>query len=299
MRSIASDLLAADGFAASAVGVAWHGSYGTAPVDCDVSIANDPWHWLEQQATSYKFFWPIFPESWKYGPSFVGHAIKIGYKLCCSGPAALALASDKLACLRRLALHGLDVVPCWSVGQPPAEDIPGKWVRKPRHGTSGAGCRLFNSLAAAYNAAGCTDDLLQPYVIGDSCSLTMACSDRQAIVLAGNRQNIVFTATGSVLNFIMVNALSLSKVSHLGQNVFRAIPGLRGFIGIDFISTHDNRLVVIEVNPRVTSTYPGLRQALGVNPLRWLAPLFFAADMPALPKVSVEPTMVAVKAAAV
>ena len=41
----------------------------------------------------------------------------------------------------------------------------------------------------------------------------------------------------------------------------RALPGLRGYIGVDVILT-ESEAVVIEVNPRLTTSYLGVRAAL-------------------------------------
>jgi len=43
-----------------------------------------------------------------------------------------------------------------------------------------------------------------------------------------------------------------------------ALPGLRGHVGVDLVVAPD-RCVVIEVNPRLTTSYVGLRRALRAN----------------------------------
>jgi predicted ATP-grasp superfamily ATP-dependent carboligase len=44
-----------------------------------------------------------------------------------------------------------------------------------------------------------------------------------------------------------------------------ALPGLRGFVGIDLIWNEERGPVLIEVNPRVTTAYVGLSRRLGRN----------------------------------
>ena len=48
------------------------------------------------------------------------------------------------------------------------------------------------------------------------------------------------------------------------EEVVRAIPGLKGYVGIDMVLT-DCDAVVIEVNPRVTTSYVGIRKVLRQN----------------------------------
>jgi predicted ATP-grasp superfamily ATP-dependent carboligase len=47
--------------------------------------------------------------------------------------------------------------------------------------------------------------------------------------------------------------------------VARAIPGLRGYVGVDLVWHAVLGPVVIEVNPRLTSAYVGLSAALQRN----------------------------------
>jgi predicted ATP-grasp superfamily ATP-dependent carboligase len=54
-------------------------------------------------------------------------------------------------------------------------------------------------------------------------------------------------------------------LSALAAQVARAIPGLRGFAGIDLVWHPRRGPVAIEVNPRVTCAYVGLSAALGRN----------------------------------
>jgi len=61
----------------------------------------------------------------------------------------------------------------------------------------------------------------------------------------------------------------------LAMQVHQALPGLRGFVGIDLVWHALRGPVVIEVNPRLTCAYVGLSQALG----RALAPEMVAAHV--------------------
>ena len=51
----------------------------------------------------------------------------------------------------------------------------------------------------------------------------------------------------------------------LARRIAAAIPGLRGFVGVDFVLGIDGRATVLEVNPRLTSAYVGLSARLGRN----------------------------------
>jgi len=63
--------------------------------------------------------------------------------------------------------------------------------------------------------------------------------------------------------------------------VCEAIPGLRGYIGVDLVLTK-SEAVVIEVNPRLTTAYLGVRSALDKN----VAAMALAACAGTLPEPS-------------
>ena len=290
INAIVSDLLATDSVYSGEIGLAWNHDRDTAPGGCSLFMATEPQNLLQQCGSLYSYFWPIFPEDWEHGITLLRAAEDMGYRLCCSSAEAMLLAADKAECLRQLAGTGIKLVPCWS-GDSDHSDIPEQyaasmWVRKPRRGTGGKGCRLFDSFSRARQAGGNKDDLLQPYIKGINGSISMVCANNKATVLAGNMQNITLSEEACTLHEIAVNnfdAASADKLQQLASSIAAAIPGLLGFIGADFICQDDGSLVLLEVNPRVTSSYPGLRQALGVNPTRWLAPLFADIDMPPAP----------------
>ena len=50
----------------------------------------------------------------------------------------------------------------------------------------------------------------------------------------------------------------------LARQIARAVPSLWGYVGVDFVSTASGP-VVLEINPRLTTSFCGLRSALGIN----------------------------------
>jgi biotin carboxylase len=83
---------------------------------------------------------------------------------------------------------------------------------------------------------------------------------------------------------LSVNAVAdpLGHYALLGRAVAGAIPGLRGYVGIDFIQTGEGP-VVLEINPRLTTSFCGLRAALGVNVAGMVIDLFRSSSLPLMP----------------
>jgi predicted ATP-grasp superfamily ATP-dependent carboligase len=63
-----------------------------------------------------------------------------------------------------------------------------------------------------------------------------------------------------------VNAVadSAGRYAALADDIARALPGLWGYCGVDFVETSAGP-IVIEVNPRLTTSYTGLHRAIGIN----------------------------------
>lgn len=199
-----------------------------------------------------------------------------GRRLLGCRPAGVRIAASKTATAARLAEFGLDAIPTYTSPYLIEEECP--VVMKP---DDGAGCqdtRLFASLADAetwtlmHAARGC---IYQPYVPGDPLSLSLLCADGQAQLLAVNRQRVV--ARDGLLGFhgVTVNALADAdgRYAYLAGRVAAAIPELWGHVGVDLIESAGGQAVVVEVNPRPTVSYAGLRAALECNPAERLLDL--------------------------
>jgi predicted ATP-grasp superfamily ATP-dependent carboligase len=130
--------------------------------------------------------------------------------------------------------------------------------------------------------------VLQPYIEGDAASLSLLVRDGRAVILAVNRQHVAHF--GGTLQFTgcSVNGLAAWRplLADLADGIADALPDLWGYVGVDLILT-ESGAVVLEVNPRLTTSYVGLRASIGVNPAAWvLALLDDAAPLPAPPAVA-------------
>jgi len=68
------------------------------------------------------------------------------------------------------------------------------------------------------------------------------------------------------------------RLASLARSVAAALPGLSGLYGVDVVMAASGP-VVVEVNPRLTTAYAGLREALDLNPAVLVPP--FAEKSPA------------------
>ena len=119
--------------------------------------------------------------------------------------------------------------------------------------------------------------MLEPWVAGESLSLSLLCGPQDVQVLSLNRQHISVDEDG----FLGFDGVSIGpapdgergqQLEALARSIADALPGLAGFVGVD-VTWHPARgPVVIEVNPRVTCAYAGLsamgRRNVGQEVLR-------------------------------
>lgn len=209
--------------------------------------------------------WPIAPDS---ELTRLARIIRVGGKRAIlSDEITLALCASKSATAQALEEAGMNVVPIFRR----ADDIRGRsgqWITKPDNGSGGDGMRLWPNSHAVLQACISESEagwIFQPWCPGESLSLSMLCKDGDAQLLAVNRQHISWRDGLPNLDAISVNAVDRRDFQFPAQQIARAIPGLHGYIGVDLIRTENGELLVLEINPRLTTSYCGLRRALDVN----------------------------------
>lgn len=213
--------------------------------------------------------WPLALESGGMLEHLSGNVLRAGRVLLGSPPDAVRTASSKLQLAHTLAEAGVAVVATYSQ-QAVLPQLGGPWVVKP---DDGAGClhtRLFSDRAGAQGwirTRPVDGYVLQPFVAGKPGSLSLLCCNGVARVLACNQERVAmrdnrFHVLGSVVNGLADDDGALAR---LAQQVAAAIPGLWGYVGVDFLLTARGA-VVLDVNPRLTVAYAGLHTSIGCNP---------------------------------
>jgi len=149
------------------------------------------------------------------------------------------------------------------------------WVAKPEDGAGCEGIRRFDSLPELKDWI--SEDgrylnyLAQPYQHGIAASFSMLCRNGKAWLLSCNQQHIECNDGQFKLAGVSVNAMLpyWQRFETIARKIARMLPDALGYIGVDVIvEPETNKIYVLEINPRLTTSYVGLHQALNMNPAR-------------------------------
>jgi predicted ATP-grasp superfamily ATP-dependent carboligase len=246
---------------------------------------------LDSLIASADAIWLVAPETEGCLERLAAKAERMGKTLLGPGAVAIRRASDKARLPRRLARHGVPH-PRTRVLRPGTDwgraacEVGYPVVVKP---TRGAGChgvclaRDARELRRAVDMAGRANGrgplLLQRYVPGVAASVSLLADGVRAVALTVNAQWVrasrpfAYRGGATPLDHPLAG-----RAVEAALRTCQALPGLRGYVGVDVVLT-DSEAVVIEVNPRLTTAYLGVRRALEGN----VAALALAACAGALP----------------
>lgn len=205
----------------------------------------------------YDFIWPIAPETDGLLYNITRIVEGSTATLLNSSSAAVALTGNKLMTYRLLTLHDINTV---TTTTDPAELVSAKKVAKLIDGVGCDGTYLFYGVEKPSKSY-----IYQDFISGISCSLSCLFKDGEAWLLTCNRQQINVIENRFVFQGCTVNSIEADKFYHdLVKQIALAVPGLWGYVGIDIIVNED-KVTVLEINPRLTTSFAGIYQATGIN----------------------------------
>jgi predicted ATP-grasp superfamily ATP-dependent carboligase len=196
----------------------------------------------------------------------------------------VAIAGDKLKLNHHLAAHGVPVPRCQAL-RPGVEvngsrDLP--FVIKPRWGAGADGLQLIMDPQTVPDLGG-QQQVLESFQPGLPVSVSALLLKEGFQLLPAGLQTMDLES-GSYHGGAIPLADPLERrATSLASLALDAMPVSRGFVGIDMVLGDDltgNDDVVIEINPRVTTSYVGLRAATGVNLAKTILDNRFAAELP-------------------
>ena len=250
-----------------------------------------PWNAFRRSLRGADATLVVAPETGGILTRLLRVAIEKRVTLLGPGPRAARLAGDKLATLRLLRRAGVPAPRCARLPMPSVAGLRGRrrpFVLKPRDGCGAEGVSIVRAAgdidAALQRARAATrrDLLVEDHLPGTPASVSVlveagpaaGASGRSAArrirVLALGRQRMsgrsALRYLGGELPWRPARArMAIGTAVRAVAALERAAGDLRGFVGVDLI-VGPRGAHVLEINPRLTSSYLGLRHVLEPAP---------------------------------
>lgn len=211
---------------------------------------------------------------WPVAPEFDGilqalcQAVELSGRILLTSPAsAVAMTGNKLRTYERLMQHDIATIATYSFDT--AEYRSGEWIVK---SIDGAGCAESYLIEDRQDFAAISSQsqdktrfIFQPHIQGEKTSLSCLFKQGQGWLLCVNLQrfeiiNKQYQLTECVVNY----QADFSPYQNLVAAIAQAFPELWGYAGIDLIETAE-QIHVLEINPRLTTSFTGIHDGLGIN----------------------------------
>jgi len=227
----------------------------------------------------------IAPETGGHLLGYCRRVVELGGRLLGPPPELVAIAADKQTTSQHLAAAGVRVPQgvAWAVGPPWPDDFPYPAIWKPRDGAGSQGlhyvpgadpCSASQEIrtpakdeSSFWQAPG--EGWLERYCPGLPASVSVLCGPNGVTTLAPCRQLLTddgrFRYIGG--SIVMEPALA-ERATKLAAEAVASLPEPRGYLGVDLVlgpGAGGDADFVIEINPRLTTSYVGLRAACESN----------------------------------
>ena len=235
-----------------------------------VAIEEDIYHILESCMNDADAVLIIAPESDDILFNLTAMAERADCYVLGSTSGSVKSASSKLQTANLLSKNNISCIETTLLKDNIIPETESGWVIKPDDGVGAEDCYLCTDrkdLEQLKKTVGIENFVIQKYLAGSPASLSMVCYQGKAQLLACNKQIFSFERGKGVLKGLVINGLleQWTQFNTIAQNIAKADIGLLGYVGVDLILTESGPIVV-EINPRLTTSYVGLRASLSLNP---------------------------------
>jgi tyramine---L-glutamate ligase len=146
---------------------------------------------------------------------------------------------------------------------------------KPADGVSCSGLSLLKEDGLLENAieklkATSTNEhfMIQEFIEGEAASVSLLCAKGKAVAISLNHQTVKVGGPAEVSSYeggaVPFDHPLKQKAFAVAEKTVGSFVGLRGYVGVDLVLTK-NKLFVVDVNPRLTTSYVGLSRIANFN----------------------------------
>ncbi|MCI0461515.1 MAG: ATP-grasp domain-containing protein [Gemmataceae bacterium] len=208
--------------------------------------------------------------------------------------AAVQRTADKWALARHWQDRGVPTPPCQLVR--PGETLRSGYfpvVWKPRYGAGSQATFLIRDAEEARDCAAKArlegfsgEALVQPFIPGRPASVAILLGPRTQLPLPAAAQHLSADGRFRYLGGSLPLPPALAeRAQRLAVRAVQGVPGLQGYVGVDLILgevADGSQDWVIEINPRLTTSYVGLRALSETNLAELMLCLVEGGELPRL-----------------
>ena len=227
---------------------------------------------LEEQLYNADAYLPLAPESDALLENLCLKAEQTHCTLLNTSAHTVRETSNKQHTLKKLAAHHIPCVSCYHINQctfPMSKDV----VIKPNNRLACEYTFLIRAGDMPTSAQKQHAQICQPYLEGTNASLSIiyAVNSKPCILGINRQETAILEHNCFQLSACCVNALAHLEFDFegLATDVQKCFTGLLGYVGIDIIICN-NTPYILEINPRLTTSFVGLAKTTGVNPCAML-----------------------------
>ena len=111
--------------------------------------------------------------------------------------------------------------------------------------------------------------LVQELIKGAAASVSLLSTGSSVLPISLNRQDITLETPEACSSYsggsVPFDNPLRDRAFEVAEKIVKSVQGFRGYVGVDFVLTKDEA-VAIEVSPRLTTSYVGLRRVANFNP---------------------------------
>lgn len=196
-----------------------------------------------------------------------------GSAICGPSLAAVELTSDKLTLAEHWNAHGVPTPETWLIAAPCSYRFPCVW--KPRDGCGSTATIRVDStwdIQAARETLRREEFLgeliVQPFVPGRPASVAFLMGPDQLVPMLPTFQRIEPGRFKYLGGELPIRPDLAERAIRLATLAVDCVPGLRGYVGVDLIlgdAPDGSQDFALEINPRLTTSYVGLRHLADFN----------------------------------
>ena len=131
--------------------------------------------------------------------------------------------------------------------------------------------------------------MVQELVAGTAVSVILLSTGNDLLPVSLNLQDVILSPPGATSTYkggqVPFDSLLKRDAFAAAEKFLKSFDGLRGYVGVDMVLS-GREVVLIEVNPSLTTSYVGMRRTLGFNNGQTLIDAIFENKLPAITQSS-------------